>query len=83
MARASPLSTTADVYSMALDGNKPRFIDGNGPDLFEQSLFHVQNLENGPHKLVIQDASQVTDPDLSFFDIDYVCTFSLTVRCVH
>lgn len=59
-------------YSVTLNNGLPRIFDGQGEEQFGQALYSIHNLDDGPHTVVVKDASTSPDSGLSFFDIDYV-----------
>ena len=55
------------LYSVTVDGTQSASMNGSSsPDVFNQTLFEDDSLQNGAHTLILENQS--TD----FVDIDYV-----------
>ncbi|EJD42534.1 hypothetical protein AURDEDRAFT_138190 [Auricularia subglabra TFB-10046 SS5] len=62
-----------NLYTTTLDGvtKTANGVSSNG-EKFGQTLFDSGNMSDGPHTLIVRDASTNSDPNFSYFDIDYV-----------
>ncbi|KAH7098713.1 hypothetical protein BKA62DRAFT_773122 [Auriculariales sp. MPI-PUGE-AT-0066] len=60
------------TFTTELDGQPVLYGTGHGdPEEFRQAIYTSPILTNNQHTLVITDASGSTDPEQSYFDIDY------------